>query len=102
MKKESFDDTYETIELKNVSFQYSKFEKPILKNINLTIGKNEKVAIVGPSGSGKSTLVKILSGLYSPTEGEVLLNGRNIKGVTPEFFEKKSEHGKSKSILYLI
>lgn len=65
-EKESFDDTYETIELKNVSFQYSKFEKPILKNINLTIGKNEKVAIVGPSGSGKSTLVKILSGLYSP------------------------------------
>lgn len=88
-EKESFDDVYETIELKNVSFQYSKFEKPILKNINLTIGKNEKVAIVGPSGSGKSTLVKILSGLYSPTEGEVLLNGRNIKGVRQSSLRKK-------------
>lgn len=88
-EKEIFDETYESIELKNVSFQYSKFEKPILKNINLSIGKNEKVAIVGPSGSGKSTLVKVLSGLYSPTEGEVLLNGKNIKELSQSSIRQK-------------
>lgn len=88
-EKETFDENYESIELRNVSFQYSKFEEPILKNINLTIGKNEKVAIVGPSGSGKSTLVKVLSGLYSPSEGEVLLNGKNIKELSQSSIRQK-------------
>ena len=88
-EKEEFNEPYETIELRNVSFQYSKFEEPILKNINLTIGKNEKVAIVGPSGSGKSTLIKILSGLYSPSQGEVLLNGKNIKHLRQTSIRKK-------------
>ncbi|WP_251392048.1 peptidase domain-containing ABC transporter [Mediterraneibacter agrestimuris] len=87
--KEVFDEDYESIELRNVSFQYSKFEDPILKNINISIGKHEKVAIVGPSGSGKSTLVKVLSGLYSPSEGEVLLNGKDIKGLTQESIRQK-------------
>ena len=88
-EKTSFEEMYESIELRNVSFQYSKFEEPILKNINLSIGKNEKVAIVGPSGSGKSTLVKVLSGLYSPSEGEVLLNGKNIKELSQNSIRQK-------------
>lgn len=88
-EKDVLSEPYESIELKNVSFQYSTFEEPILKNINLTIGKNEKVAIVGPSGSGKSTLIKVLSGLYSPSEGEVLLNGKNIKSLSQSSIRKK-------------
>lgn len=88
-EKEVFDEAYESIELRNVSFQYSKFEEPILKNINLTIGKNEKIAIVGPSGSGKSTLVKVLSGLYLPSEGEVLLNGKNIRNLSQNSIRQK-------------
>lgn len=77
-ERENFFEEYSSIELKNVNFQYSKFEKPVLRDINLKIGKSEKIAIVGPSGSGKSTLVKIISGLYSPTTGKVLLNGKNM------------------------
>lgn len=87
--KDNFEEPYESVELKNVSFQYSQFEEPILKNINLKIGKNEKVAIVGPSGSGKSTLIKVLSGLYAPSQGEVLLNGKNINGLSQESIRKK-------------
>lgn len=69
---------YESIELKNVNFQYSKFEPNILSNINLKIDRHEKVAIVGPSGSGKSTLLKVIAGLYTPSNGAVLLNGKNM------------------------
>ena len=88
-EKETLNEPYESIELQNVSFQYSKFEDPILKNINLKIGRNEKVAIVGPSGSGKSTLVKVLSGLYSPSEGEVLINGKNVKNIRQSSIRRK-------------
>lgn len=87
-EREEFTESYDSIELKNVNFQYSKFERPILKDINLKIGKNEKVAIVGPSGSGKSTLVKIIAGLYSPTDGEVLLNGKDMSSLKQESIRK--------------
>lgn len=59
------------IQLKNVSFSYTKFSKKVLDNINLNIEPGQKIAIIGPSGSGKSTLAKILVGLHNPTEGEI-------------------------------
>ena len=67
------------IELRNVSFRYPMAEQYTLKNFNLTIKPGEKVAIVGLNGAGKSTLIKLICGFYDPTEGEVLLNGENIK-----------------------
>lgn len=67
------------IELRNVSFRYPEAEQYTLKNINLTIKPGEKLAIVGLNGAGKTTLVKLICGFYDPTEGEVLLNGVNIK-----------------------
>lgn len=63
------------IELKNISFYYDGCETPTLDNINLKINKGEKVAIVGTNGAGKSTLVKLICGLFIPTEGKILLNG---------------------------
>lgn len=69
---------YEII-LKNVSFKYENQENFTLKNINLTIKQGEKLAVVGLNGAGKTTLVKLICGFYDPTEGEVLLNGVNIK-----------------------
>lgn len=75
--KKSNDDTYE-VEFRNVSFKYPDTENYALKNINLKLKVNKRLAIVGQNGSGKTTLVKLLCRLYKPTEGEILLNGINI------------------------
>lgn len=75
--------------IRNVSFSYEHQELPTLSNINLTVGKGEKVAIVGPSGSGKSTLLQIMSGLYDIDEGQVSLHGQNISQLDEDIrFEK--------------
>lgn len=67
------------IRLEHVSFRYPEAEKDTLTDINLTLHPGEKLAIVGLNGAGKTTLVKLLCGLLDPTEGRVLLNGRNIR-----------------------
>ncbi len=67
------------LELKNVSFRYPESDTYIIENMNLKIKAGEKLAIVGLNGAGKTTLIKILCGLYDPTEGQVLLNGRDIR-----------------------
>ncbi len=63
------------VEFKNMSFKYPNTERYIFKNLDLSIEKGEKLAVVGVNGAGKSTLVKLLTGLFDPTEGEILLNG---------------------------
>jgi len=68
-----------TLRLENVSFTYSGTTEPVLENINLTIKPGEKLAVVGLNGAGKTTLVKLMTGLYDPTEGKVTLNGIDIK-----------------------
>lgn len=70
--------TNSVIEFKNVSFKYPGSKRYALRNINITIRSNEKLCIVGANGSGKSTFVKLLTRLYMPSEGEILLNGINI------------------------
>ncbi|MBC7328489.1 ABC transporter ATP-binding protein [bacterium] len=84
-----------TIELKdikgeiifsNVSFTYTGEE--VLKNINIHIRAGEKVAIVGPTGAGKSTLVALLLRLYDPTEGDIYLDGINLKKIKPSSLRK--------------
>ena len=77
-----------TIELKNVSFRYPGKDKNVLTNINLIVKPNEKIAIVGLNGAGKTTLVKLICGYYDPTEGEILLNGVNIKTFNREHYYK--------------
>ncbi len=67
-----------TIEAKNLGFAYGP-EGYAFRNVNLTIMPGERVAIVGPSGCGKTTLLKVLLGLLQPTEGQVLVNGRDLK-----------------------
>ena len=67
------------IEFRNVSFRYDNSDSWVLRHINMKIQAQSKTAIVGYNGAGKSTLVKLLMRLYDPTEGEILLNGRNIK-----------------------
>ena len=67
------------LELKNITFRYSGSDVNVLENVSLSISPGEKLAIVGLNGAGKTTLVKLLCGLYDPTEGEVLLNGTDIR-----------------------
>lgn len=67
----------QAIELKNVSFSYD--DTPVLKNINLRIEKGKTVALVGSSGSGKSTLADLVPRFHDVTEGEILIDGINIK-----------------------
>lgn len=64
------------IEFSHVTFSYTPQDEPVLKDFNLKIKKGEKLALVGVNGAGKTTLVKLLCGLYRPTEGEVLVNGK--------------------------
>lgn len=64
-----------TIELRNVSYTYPNAKEPTIKQLNLVIKPNERVAIVGENGAGKTTLVNLIGGLLQPTEGEILING---------------------------
>lgn len=73
-----------TIEFKNVSFQYEQSEM-VLSDISFTIGKHEKVALVGHSGAGKSTTVNLILKFYNSTGGEILLNGTNYKDLSHRF-----------------
>lgn len=68
------------IEFRNVTFGYNKL-RPVLKNFSLVINENETIGIVGKSGSGKTTLISLLSRLYDVDEGEILIDGINIKKI---------------------
>lgn len=71
-------DAYE-LRMENVSFRYPGASQDTLRHVDLTVHPGEKLAIVGLNGAGKTTLVKLLCGLLDPTEGSVLLNGRDIR-----------------------
>ncbi|MBK1813750.1 peptidase domain-containing ABC transporter [Clostridium sp. YIM B02505] len=77
------------IELKNVTFSFTKHSKDVLKNINMRIEKGQNVAIVGKSGSGKSTLGKMLIGLYMPKSGDIIFDGVSIKDINLKKLRRK-------------
>ncbi|MGQ7829757.1 type I secretion system permease/ATPase [Altererythrobacter sp. Z27] len=72
-----------TIEFRNVDFRYPEAPELALSNINLRIEAGEHVALVGPIGSGKSTIARLMIGLYPPTSGLVLIDGVDIRQLTP-------------------
>ncbi len=73
-----------TIEAEHVSFAYPGAEQPVLQDLNIRVEAGEKVAIVGVNGAGKTTLMKLFCGLLHPTEGRILLNGRDMKEMEAE------------------
>ncbi len=77
------------IEVRNLSFRYSKFSSDIFKNVTFSIHEREKIAIIGESGSGKSTLLKLLSGFYKPSNGLILVDQQSMDKFDLESFRKK-------------
>ena len=67
------------IEFRNVSFTYPKSSEPTLKNVSFTLHKGEKIMLVGKNGAGKTTIVKLICGFYSEYEGEILINGVDLR-----------------------
>jgi ATP-binding cassette subfamily B protein/ATP-binding cassette subfamily C protein len=86
-KEPVFDDD-STIEFRNVSFKYPGSDAYALKNMSIKMRANEKLCIVGANGSGKTTFIKLLTRLYFPTEGEILLNGININEYDYEKYQR--------------
>lgn len=76
----------ESIEFKNVSFTYPSAENPTIKNMSFKVNEGENIAIVGENGAGKTTAIKLLCGLYYPTEGDILINGKNSKDFSSDSY----------------
>lgn len=75
-----------TVEIKHITFGYSKLADPLLEDFNLSLKPGSKVAFVGPSGCGKSTLAKLIAGLYAPWSGEILFDGKRREEIPREVF----------------
>src|SRR5690554_5717240 len=76
------------IRFENVSFKYPKTDNFVIKDLNLHIKKGEKLAIVGANGAGKTTLVKLICGLFYPTEGTIYLNGIDTKTFSKKTYQE--------------
>lgn len=71
----------ETIHIDNVSFTYPGATRRALKDVSFSIKRNQHIAIVGENGAGKSTLIKLITGLYNPTHGEIMLDNQDMAGI---------------------
>lgn len=80
----------EGIQFRDVSFTYPGADRPALANINLEIRPGERIALVGENGAGKTTLVRLLLGLYQPTQGTILVDGTDLSTLDPEAWRREA------------
>lgn len=88
------------IEFKNVSFRYPDAEEAILHNISFTIHRGETAAFIGSTGSGKSTLINLVPRFYDVTEGEICIDGINIKEYTQEALHRKLGYVSQRAVMF--
>ncbi|HSW81764.1 MAG TPA: ABC transporter ATP-binding protein [Candidatus Saccharimonas sp.] len=81
--------TPELIEVKNVSFHYPQTDKDVLRNVSFSVRKGQHIAIVGENGAGKSTFIKILTGLYAPTGGSIVLDDTPLADINISSWHKQ-------------
>ena len=89
-----------TVEFKNVSFKYPDADEYLLKDISFKANKGDTVAFIGSTGSGKSTLINLIPRFYDATEGEVLVDGINVKEYTQEFLHDKVGYVPQKAVMF--
>ena len=89
-----------TVEFKNVSFKYPDADDYLLKDISFKANKGDTVAFIGSTGSGKSTLINLIPRFYDATEGEVLVDGINVKDYTQEFLHNKIGYVPQKAVMF--
>lgn len=89
-----------TVEFKNVSFKYPDAKEYLLKDISFKANKGETVAFIGSTGSGKSTLINLVPRFYDVTEGEILVDGINVKDYTQETLHNKIGYIPQKAVLF--
>ena len=89
-----------TVEFRNVSFKYPDADEYLLRNISFKAEKGETVAFIGSTGSGKSTLINLVPRFYDATEGEVLVDGVNVKDYKQEFLHNKLGYVSQKAVIF--
>ena len=89
-----------TVEFKNVSFKYPDAEEYMLENISFKANRGETVAFIGSTGSGKSTLINLVPRFYDATEGEVLVDGVNVKEYTQNFLHSKIGYVPQRAVMF--
>ena len=93
-------DVVGTVEFKNVSFKYPDADEYLLKNISFRVNKGETIAFIGSTGSGKSTLINLVPRFYDVTEGEVLVDGVNVKDYKIEALNNKIGYVPQKAVMF--
>lgn len=89
-----------TIEFKNVSFKYPDADEYLLKNISFKVNTGETIAFIGSTGSGKSTLINLVPRFYDATDGEILIDGINVKDYKQEFLYNKLGYVSQKAVMF--
>lgn len=96
----SHSDIVGTVEFRNVSFKYPDADEYLLKNISFKVNKGETIAFIGSTGSGKSTLINLVPRFYDVTDGEILVDGINVKDYTQEALHNKIGYVPQKAVMF--